>query len=407
MIDLATADADDIVIELLETPPPTDPYPYYHRLREIAPNHPSIMGMRFLSRYEDCYTMLRSPDFGQALGSHVTSTDPRFDESVFLQAMSDMLIFTNPPKHTRIRRLVVRAFTPKIADNMRPYIQQKVDEIFDRWAADGGGELVHELAMPLPTFVICSMLGVPQADHADVRTWTDALAQAVKPVIDDESLAIADAGVASLHALIRDMISFRRTNPSEDLLSALMKVEDEGTVLNESELVSLFVTLLGAGSETTTNLLSCGTLGLMQNPKQREIFLADPALDIRVVDELLRLEAPVQNAFPRVALRDTMIGGEEVVENELVAAITGAANHDPEVFPDPDEMRFDRENQRPHLSFGQGIHLCIGSALARQEGAIVFRTMFERFPNLRMVDEDLYWRNAFTLRGLETLKLAV
>lgn len=407
MIDLATADADDIVIELLETPPPTDPYPYYHRLREIAPNHPSIMGMRFLSRYDDCYEMLRSPDFGQALGSHVTSTDPRFDSSVFLQAMSDMLIFTNPPKHTRIRRLVVRAFTPKISENMRPYIQKRVDEIFDAWEADGGGELVHDLAMPLPTYVICSMLGVPEVHHADVRTWTDALAQAVKPVIDDEALAIADAGVASLHALIRDLIAFRRTTPTDDLLTALMKVEDEGTVLNESELVSLFVTLLGAGSETTTNLLSCGTLGLLQNPEQRAIFLADPSLDNRVVDELLRLEAPVQNAFPRVALRDTTIGGEEVVEGELVAAIAAAANHDPAVFADPDEMRFDRENQRPHLSFGQGIHLCIGSALARQEASVAFRTLFERFPDLRMVDENLHWRDAFTLRGLETLKLAV
>lgn len=406
-MDLLTADADDLVIELLDTPPPADPYPLYQRLREIAPNHPSILGMRFLSRWEDCYELLRSPDFSQAMGSHVTSSDPRFDTSAFLQAMSDMLIFTNPPQHTRLRRLVIRAFTPKIAEGMRGYIQQRTDACLDKLAADGGGDLVQLLAQPLPTAVICTMLGVPERDHADVRRWTDELAMAVKPVIDDEGLHRADHAVEAMHRYIRELIEVKRETPADDLLTALIAVEDAGTSLNESELVSLFVTLLGAGSETTTNLISCGTLALLHNEGPRKQFLADPSLDSRVVEELVRFEAPIQNAFPRVADRDTSIGGEEVVEGELVAAITGAANHDPAAFPDPDQLRFDRPTDRPHLSFGQGIHICIGSSLARQEGAIVFRTLFERFPRLRLVDENPPWREAFTLRGLKELRLEV
>jgi cytochrome P450 len=407
--DVTTMDADDIVLALMETPQPEDPYPLYHRLREIAPSHPSILGMRFLSRYQDVWELLRSSAFHMAVADVLAKSDDRYERSAWLQAVGDMLIFSNPPKHTRIRGVLGRAFTPRIVERLRPRIQVLVDEHLDRCADLGEFDLVAELAGVLPSQVICEMLGVPLDDQPQIERWTADIAATVTPVLTDEILAAADTTTTEFHAYLRGLCDSRRADPRDDLITAMVEAEDAEGRLNDEELVSFAVTLLGAGTETTTNLIGVGTLALLQNPDQLSRLQAEPDMIGSAVEELLRFESPVQMAFVRVAMEDTILGGEEIVENELVCGLVGAANHDPSVFSEPHELRLDRPHaDHPHIAFGQGPHYCMGAALARAEGAIALRSLLvERFPKLELVDEALVWRNAFTLRGVERLTVRV
>jgi cytochrome P450 len=404
-IDVDAMDADDIVLALMETPQPEDPYPLYHRLREIAPNHPSIMGMRFLSRYDDCVELLRSSSFHMAVAEVMAKSDERYDHSAWLQAVGDMLIFANPPEHPRIRSVLSRAFTPRVVERLRPRISELVDGHLDRCAQLGTFDLVAELAGVLPSQVICEMLGVPLEDQPEVERWTADIAATVTPVLTDEILAAADKTIVEFHGYLRALCGDRRTRPRDDLLTAMVQAEDDEGRLSDEELVSFAVTLLGAGTETTTNLIGVGTLALLQAPAQLARLRAEPGLITAAVEELLRFESPVQMAFVRVATEDTTIGGEEVVENELVCGLVGAANHDPAVFPDPGELRIDRApGERAHMAFGQGVHYCMGAALARAEGEIALRSLLvDRFPDLTLAGRAPAWRSAFTLRGVESL----
>ena len=402
-------DADDIVLALMESPPPADPYPLYDRLREIAPSWPSIMGMRYLSRYDDCFEALRSPAFDMAVADTMAKSDPRYEGSAYLQSVEHMLIFTNPPKHTRLRKLVSRAFTARTVERMRERIAELVDGHIDRMADAGTCDLVDGLAGVLPSQVICEMLGVPLSDQPLIERWTDDVAGTVKPVIPDDALAVADKTIQEFHAYLRELAATRRANPKDDLISALIAAEDDDAALDENELVSFCVTLLGAGTETTTNLIGVGTLALLQNPDQLAKLQASPGLIGPAIEELLRFEPPVQMAFPRVATQDTVIGGEEIIENELVAILLGAANHDPAVFPEPRQLQIDRSQTKTQLSFGSGAHFCIGAALARVEGEIALRRLLvERFPGLELADAKAPpWRDAFTLRGVEHLTVTL
>ena len=404
-LDVEAMDADDIVLALMETPQPEDPYPLYHRLREIAPNHPSIMGMRFLSRYDDCVELLRSPSFHMAVAEVMAKSDERYDHSAWLQAVGDMLIFANPPQHPRIRSVLSRAFTPRVVERLRPRIAELVDGHLERCAQLGTFDLVAELAGVLPSQVICEMLGVPLEDQPEVERWTADIAATVTPVLTDEILAAADKTTLEFHAYLRGLCRDRRARPRDDLLTAMVHAEDDDGRLADEELVSFAVTLLGAGTETTTNLIGVGTLALLQTPAELARLRTDPGRIAAAVEELLRFESPVQMAFIRVATEDTTIGGEEVVENELVCGLIGAANHDPAVFPDPGELRIDRPpGDRAHMAFGQGVHYCMGAALARAEGEIALRSLLvDRFPRLTLSGPAPAWRSAFTLRGVESL----
>lgn len=396
---------DDIVLLLVGTPPPTDPYPLYDQLRSLAPRHPSIIGMRFVSRYDDVLEALRSPLLDMAVAETMAKSDPRHDSSPYLQAVGDMLIFTNPPKHTRIRGVLSRAFTPRIVEGMRPRIAELVDSHLDACEAVGGPfDLIELLAGSLPSEIICEILGVPLDDQPTVEKWTADIAGTVQPVIPDEALAAGDRTIVEFHSYLRGLVEVRKRDPRDDLLSVLVKAEEEGGRLDEDELVSFAVTVLGAGTETTTNLIGVGALALLQNPDQLAQIQRDPSKVPDAVEELLRFESPVAMAFPRVATSDFVLGGEEIVEGELIALLIGAANHDPEVFADPGELRIDRPGRKPSLAFGQGAHYCMGAALARIEGEIALRKILcERMPGLRVVNDALEWRASFNLRGLERL----
>ena len=394
---------EELVQALLARPAPSDPYLIYSRLRELAPRYRSDMGMRFLSRYDDVSECLRNPTV-HMLADSVAKTDPRFTDSVYLQAIPDMLIFTNPPKHPRIRRLLARAFTPRMVDRLRPRIRDLVDERIDVIAAKGHADLIADLAGIIPNQVICEMIGVPEEDREQIRAWVEIISNTVQPVIPDDTLAIANEAIVDYHAYLTDLANARRRSSRDDLISALVEAEDRDQKLNTAELGGFLVTVLGAGTETTTNLISIGTMALLQNPDQLALLRDNPALMGNAIEELLRFEPPIQMAFPRLTTEATTLGGDTIAAGELLGLLLGAANHDPAVFPEPTALRIDRPQTAPHITFGAGPHFCMGAAIARIEGATALtRLLIERFPRMELVGQALDWRQAFTLRGVKEL----
>jgi len=396
-------DPDGLTIELMSDPQPVDPYPLYHALRTVAPNHPSMLGVRFVSSYAGCVELMRSPDFGQSFGFG----SEEYGDSAFIKMVGEMLILTNPPQHTRLRRLVSIAFSPRMIERQVPKIQANVDALLDRMAATGGGDLVAEFANPIPAMMLCDLLGAHFEDQPKIQGWSDAVADAVKPVLDEEVLRRADEATLAFHAYIRDLIAERKADPGDDLISALCAVEEEGDRITETELVNVLFTIMAAGSETTTSLIASGTMLIGSHPDERAKLAADPTLVSNAVDEILRYEAPVQNSFMRVALRDTTLCGEEVVEGEHVVALIAAANRDPAQFSDPDRFLIDRPNAGDHLAFGNGIHFCLGRVLGRQQGMIALGTLFRRFPDLSLVDDEIVWRKTLPTRRLDRLNVKI
>lgn len=398
---IGDVDPDGLAIELMSDPQPADPYPLYHALREAAPNHPSMLGVRFLSSYAGCLELVRSPDFGVSFGFG----SEEYGDSAFIRGIREMLILTNPPQHTRLRRLVSSAFSPRMIERQTPNIETHVNTLLDRMAAAGGGDLMDVFAIPIPARVLCDLIGADPEDALRLRDWGENIADAVKPVLDEDILRTADAAVTGFHAFVREILDKRRANPGDDLITALCAVEEEGDRLTEAELVNLLFTIMGAGSETTTNLIASGAMLIASHPSERSKLLEDPAIASNAVDEILRYEPPVQNSFMRLALRDTFIGGEEVVEGEHVVGFLAAANRDPEIFAEPDRFLIDRANARDHISFGNGIHFCLGRALGRQQGIIALGTLFRRFPDVALVDDEPVWRRTLPTRRLDHLNV--
>jgi pimeloyl-[acyl-carrier protein] synthase len=391
-------DPDDILIELLSEPQTQDPYPLYHALREAAPNHPSMLGVRFVSSHRGCTELMRSHDFATGFGL----AGGGFEDRPFIKKTMEILVFTNGDQHTRLRRLVGIAFSPRMVEAVVPRLRTFVDKLLDDLAAAGRAELVTEFAMPVPAMALTEMLGAPFEDHRAIQGWVDAVANSMKPVLEDELVRLADIATIEFDSYIRDLIAERRRSPGDDLLSALITAEEEGDRLTENELANLLFTIMAAGNETTTSLISTGTKLLLENPDEQKKLAADPSLIANAVEEMLRYEAPIQNAFMRIAERDTTLLGDEVVEGEMVAALIGAANHDPEVFEDPDRFQIDRTGAENHLSFGAGIHFCLGRRVGLQSGMLALGSLFRRFPDLRLAEEPV-WRKTIPTRRLERL----
>jgi cytochrome P450 len=393
-----TADPDDILIELLSEPPPDDPYPLYHALRDAAPNHPSMLGVRFVSSHAVCTELLRSGAFTTGFGFGGEG----FEERPFIKKTLEILVFTNGEQHTRLRRLVSLAFSPKMVESVVPRLRAFVDETLDRIADAGSADLLVEYAMPVPAMVLTELLGAPFEDHRSIQAWVDAIANSMKPVLEDELVRRADVATVEFDQYIRQLMAERRRHPGDDLLSALLAVEEEGDRLTENELANLLFTIMAAGNETTTSLITSGTLMLLTHPDEYRKLVDEPELIGNAVDEMLRYEAPIQNSFMRIAAHDTELGGDEVVEGELVAALVGAANRDPAVFDDPDAFRVDRPNAADHLSFGAGIHFCLGRRVGLQSGMIALEALIRRFPKLELTEVPK-WRKTIPTRRIHRL----
>lgn len=308
----------------------------------------------------------------------------------------------DPPEHTRVRGLVVHGFTPHAVNSLEARIVKTVDELLDEAAEKSRFDLIHDIAFPLPIIVIAELLGVPPEDRNQFREWSEVVALVVDPLLDNQQIRDVQKTVEELFDYLETVADDRRRHPQDDLITALVDAEENGERLNREDLLINLVLVLVAGNETTRNLIGNGTLALMKNPDQLQRLRDDPSLLDSAIDEMLRYDSPVQ-LDSRIARETVEIGGKQIEPNQRVLCALGAANHDPEVFPEPDRFDVGRA-PRNHLSFGRGIHYCLGAPLAKLEARVAFAGLIAKFESLRLVQEPQY-RDQITLRGLEELWL--
>ncbi|HEY7428769.1 MAG TPA: cytochrome P450 [Gemmataceae bacterium] len=384
-----------------------NPYPYYARLRRIDPVHwEEQTGGWVLTRYADIVSVLRSPHASAERTEMAQRRVPAEFQELFT-TRKDAMLNADPPRHTRLRLLVNKAFTPGAVTALAPFIQRFVDDVIDTVQPWGRMDVIRDLAYPLPATVIAEMLGVPHEDRDRFKQWSDdtaALAGNLPGNLSEGVLRRAVEGMRELRAYFAGIVAQRRVEPRDDLLSALVKAQEDGERLNEAELLANAVLLLNAGHETTTNLIGNGTLALLQHPDQLRRLRENPALISTAVEELLRYDSPVQFTS-RVLKADLSLGGKQLHAGQTVLLLLGAANRDPAQFPDPDRLDVGRADNK-HLAFGLGSHFCLGAPLARLEGRIVFETLLRRLPGLRLAGPKPMYRQNFNLRGLEALEVA-
>ena len=368
------------------------------------PVHQSPMGFWVLTRYEDCVAVLRDQRFGREEFQQMLSS-VYGDDSEKPQLPRSML-FRDPPDHTRLRALVSKAFTPRMIETMRDHIQEIVDRLLDRVQDTGRMDVMEDLAYPLPVTVICEMLGVPVTDHASIRGWSADIARSLDAIGLPSDQAIVERGRTSRRALagyFRRLVPERRARPQQDLLSGLIAAEEQGDKLSQDEVIAMCLLLFIAGHETTVNLIGNGTLALLRHPDQMRKLQADPALIGNAVEELLRYDSPVQRTA-RITSVDAEVGGQPMPKGTMVITALGAANRDPAQFPDPDVLDVTRKDPR-HISFGFGIHFCLGAPLARVEGQLALGTLLRRMPKLALAESNPEWRESSVLRGLKRLNV--
>lgn len=385
-----------------------DPYVQYRHLRETEPVHHSPLGLWFLSRWEDCHHVLRLPG---------TSVDERNSvirerNEALEQAARDRgarrsksILGTDPPDHTRIRKLVSKAFTPRTIARLEDRVAEVADDRLDAAAAsDGPVDLIAELAFPLPFQVIHEMLGMPDTVEADrLRALSQTVTQILDPVLamtNTEEIFVASQ---ELGGVIDEAVRWKRDHPGDDLLTALIEAEDDGTTLSDEELRDNVTLLYLAGHETTVNLIGNGLLALLRHPDQAALLRGDPDLDVGAVEELLRYDSPVQFSR-RIALETFQVAGVQVEVGELVLTGLGAANRDPAKFGrTAEDLDITRPDANHHISFGSGVHHCLGAALARLEGRQTIPRVLRRFPELELATDTPEWNGRMVLRGLAHL----
>lgn len=405
---------DDFLFSVALTPEyREDPYPFLADLRSRERVYRSPFGIYLLTHHDDVASVVRDPRLSNneknselyeqlvaARGDTPTLVEEQF---------SRVMLFLDPPDHTRLRGLVSQAFTPSVVEGMRPTVGHLVIDLLDKVEARGDGtmDVIADLAYPLPVVVICDLLGVPREDHATFQEWSRKVAAAIDPdflLTDEQRLDIATAGLEFVQ-YFNELIEQRRRAPGDDLLSALIAVEADGDRLTHEELVITGLFLLIAGHETTVNLIGNGMLALLRHPDQLARLRDDPSLDRNAVEELLRYDSPVQ-LTQRVTLDELRIGDVTIPARQQVIPLLGAANRDPATFAEPDRLDLGRANARQHVAFGGGAHFCLGAPLARLEGEIALSSLVRRFATLEL-DGTPVRRPTFTLRGLRELPVRI
>ena len=382
-----------------------DPYPFYRRLRETAPVFKTPQGLWLITRYDDVAFALRDKRFGK---DFVGALERRYGNLARMQepavaSLGRTMLVLDPPDHTRLRALVTKAFTARRVADMRPRIKALVDAQLDRVIDSGGMDVMRDLAHRLPVIVICDMLGIPEEHRAPFLAGSNVNGRILEPVpMSREELDQANRNTQMAGLYFNQLCELRRREPRDDLTTELVRAEEAGDKLTAEELQANFGLLFGAGHETTTNLIGNGLLALHRNSDQWERLKADPSLIPNAIEELLRYDSSVQMSG-RVTMAEVEIGGVTLAPNESVLTLLGAANRDPAQYQDPDRLDVGRSNVRP-LSFGGGIHYCLGAQLARLEAELVFTALVERLPNIELPEKDTpAWRRSFTLRGLSKL----
>ena len=401
-IDLSDAD-------LLSPEAVIDPYPLLAAMREHDPVHWS-------ARYRSWF-ITRFDDVAQALVDDRYSSDriaparrAKLDDGGAdpllrnaFNVLEDWMVFKDPPDHTRLRRLLSRAFTPRAVAGMRPRVLELADEMLEAALARGTGELdlVGDYAYPLTASVIAEMLGVPREDHPRFKDWSDRIARLVfGGLADPQRHRDGALGMAELADYLAVLVRRHERAPADDLLTALIEARDAGDALSPAEVVATGVLLLFAGHETTTSLIGTGTLALLQHPEQRALLAADPTLVEGAVEELLRYDGPAKTVA-RVMATDVGLRGRRLRAGDRVFLCPAAANRDPEAFPDPDRLDLRRADRR-QLGFGLGLHYCLGAPLARLEAGVAITRVLNRLPGLRIADQELCWNPVLLSRGLRS-----
>ena len=383
-----------------------DPFPFLAQLRASDPVYRTALSDKtsvwLITRYDDVNALLRDGRFTKNRRSALTKEQLRklpWTPPMFRPLERNMLDL-DPPDHTRLRSLVHKAFTPSLVEQMRSRTQAIADDLLDRVLWLGEMDLIRDFALPLPMTIITEMLGVPTKDHDKFHRWSKAVVSLTSP---SPTLRVIPA-VWKFIRYLRQFFKLRRRDPQDDLVSALIKVEEAGDKLNEDELLAMVFLLLIAGHETTVNLIGNGTLALLENPNEMSKLRSEPSLVKLAVEELLRYTSPVLMTSERYALENAIIHGVTIPRGEMTLGVIGSANRDEAVFDNPDELHITRDPNK-HLSFGQGIHFCLGAPLARMEAQIAFTTLLQRLPDLRLKNspDSLRWRPSMILRGLASL----
>ncbi|MYX35969.1 MULTISPECIES: cytochrome P450 [unclassified Streptomyces] len=386
-----------------------DPYPAYARLRAEGRAHwfePS--GQWLIPHFADVSALLRDRRLGRTYLHRFTHeefgrTAPPPEHEPFTTLNGNGLLDLEAPDHTRIRRLVSKAFTPRTVERLTPTVQRLAGELVERLVAEGGGDLVAMVAEPLPVAVIAEMLGIPAADRHLLRPWSADIVGMFELNPSEEAARKAVRASEEFSAYLRELIAERRQTPGEDLISALIAAHDEGDRLSEQEMVSTCVLLLNAGHEATVNTTANGWWTLFRHPAQlAELRAAPEELLPTAIEELLRFDTPLQ-MFERWVLDDIEVGGTVIPRGSEVALLFGSANRDPERFADPDRLDLSRADN-PHITFGAGIHYCLGAPLARIELAASFTELLRRSPRLELAAEPA-WNEGYVIRGLRELRV--
>ncbi|ORT59330.1 cytochrome P450 [Streptomyces sp. CB03238] len=383
-----------------------DPYPAYAELRARGRVHWFEPARQFLvPRHADVSALLRDRRLGRTYRHRFTHeefgrTPPPAAHEPFRVLNDHGMLDLEPPDHTRIRRLVSKAFTPRTVERLKPYVHRLAGELVDSLVAEGGGDLLTAVAEPLPVAVIAEMLGIPESDRAPLRPWSADICGMYELNPDEETAARAVRASLEFSAYLRELIAERRGSPGEDLISALIGAYEEGDRLSEQEMISTCVLLLNAGHEATVNSTVGGWWTLFRHPEQLAALRAGRVEVSTAVEELLRYDTPLQ-MFERWVLDDIEIDGTTVPRGSEIALLFGSANRDADAFDRPDTLDLSRRDN-PHISFSAGIHYCIGAPLARIELAASMEALLERAPALRLVKEPERKPN-FVIRGLESL----
>jgi cytochrome P450 len=387
-----------------------NPYPVYAELRVRAPiAYDESTDHWLISRFSDVNSLLRDRRFGRTyhhMATHAEMGRPEEPEMLapFWHLIRSGILDMEPPDHTRVRRLVAKAFTPKMVESLRGRIQALVDGLVNEVAGAGEIDLIRAIAEPLPVAVIAKMLGVPDSDAHLLRPWSAEICLMYELNPSDEYATRAATASAEFSDYLRTLSRERRAHPEDDLISALTQVLDEGDRLTEDELIGTCVLLLNAGHEATVNVTGNGWWALFRNPDQLHLLRADHSLVPTAVEELMRYDTPLQ-MFERWVLEESDILGVRVPKGAELGLLFGSANHDPAVFDRPEKLDVTRKDN-PHVSFGAGIHFCLGAPLARLELQTSFRTLLERLPGMEAVEEP-EWKPAYIIRGLKELKVRV
>jgi cytochrome P450 len=389
-----------------------DPYPHYAELREQTPVERHELGFWALWRYAEASELLRArlsvqEDKIARRGPMADAYDAAIAE-VGVPAGVPSMLDLDPPDHTRLRKLVQQAFTPRTIETLTPAVERLVDDALDEIEEAGTVNLIDALAFPLPFAVISLMLGMPETDAARLRELSGTVVRSLEPIADDATVRAVVHAEVELREIAGAAIEWKRRNPADDLLTALINAEDSGDVLSDAELRAQVLLLYIAGHETTVNLIGNGTLALLRHRDQLSLWRERPDLDDNAVEELLRYDSPVQLSRRVVVDEDYPVTDDIAIPaGSFVVASLASANRDPAQFgDDADAVRVDRPNARQHVSFGAGVHHCLGAALARLEGRVALSRLIRRFPALDLADDPV-WNGRINLRGLAKLPVSV